>query len=183
MNSILFFAQAGGGMLDSAKETMHTFGVEWPLFLSQCISFAIVAFLLQKFAYKPIVDILEERRRRIEEGLANAEKIKRQLAESEQRYREILDKANADAQRMIDEARQSAGAVAERRTQQAIAEAEGIIAKAREATSLEHDRMLAELRREVGRLVLDTTSKVTGKVLNEDDQRRISEETARQVGA
>lgn len=181
MNSIFFLAQEGGGILDSATETMHAFGFEWPLFLSQCISFAIVAFMLQKFAYKPIINILEERRQRIAEGLANAEKIKQQLAESEQRYQEILTKANTEAQRMIDEARQSAGAVAERRTQQAISEAEGIVAKAREATSLEHDRMLAELKREVGRLVLDTTSKVTGKVLNDDDQRRISEETARQV--
>jgi F-type H+-transporting ATPase subunit b len=183
MNSIYFLAQAGGGILDSAKQTATDFGFEWPLFLSQCISFAIVAFLLQKFAYKPIINILEERRQRIAEGLANADKIKQQLAETELRYQEILTKANTEAQRMIDEARQSASAVAERRTQQAISEAEGIIAKAREATSLEHDRMLSELKREVGRLVLDTTSKVTGKVLNDDDQRRISEETARQVAA
>ncbi len=181
MISIFFLAQAGGGIVDSAKETAQAFGFEWPLFLSQCISFAIVAFLLQKFAYKPIVTILEERRQRIAEGLANAEKIKRELAEAEKRYQEILDKANTEAQRMIDEARASASAVAERRTQQAISEAEGIIAKAREATELEHDRMLSELKREVGRLVLDTTSKVTGKVLTDDDQRRISEETAQQV--
>src|SRR5581483_7947781 len=181
MISIFFLAQAGGGIVDSAKETAQAFGFEWPLFLSQCISFAIVAFLLQKFAYKPIVTILEERRQRIAEGLANAEKIKRERAEAEKRYQEILDKANTEAQRMIDEARASASAVAERRTQQAISEAEGIIAKAREATELEHDRMLSELKREVGRLVLDTTSKVTGKVLTDDDQRRISEETAQQV--
>ena len=48
---------------------------------------------------------------------------------------------------------------------------------------LEHDRMLSELKREVGRLVIDTTSKVTGKVLTTEDQRRLSEETARQVAA
>lgn len=184
MNSIFFFAEAaGGGILDSVQETGRIFGFEWPLFLSQCISFAIVAFLLQKFAYKPIIIILEERRQRIAEGLANAEKIKQQLAESEARYQEILTKANTEAQRMIDEARTSASAVAERRTLQAVTEAEGILAKAREATAREHDRMLTELKREVGRLVLDTTSKVTGKVLTPDDQRRISEETARQVAA
>ena len=183
MTSIFLLAQAGGGILDSARQTATDFGFEWPLFLSQCISFAIVAFMLQKFAYKPIIDILEERRKRIADGLANAEKIKQQLADSEKRYQQILDKANVEAQRMIDEARQSASAVAERRTQQAISEAEAIVLKAREATSLEHDRMLSDLKREVGRLVLDTTSKVTGKVLNSEDQRRISEETARQVAA
>ena len=165
------------------RDTAEKFGFNWWLFLSQCISFAIVAFLLQKFAYKPIINVLEERRQRIREGLENAERIKRELAEAEKRYQDILTNANTEAQRMIEEARASAGAVAERRTQQAISEAEGIIVKAREATQLEHDRMLSELKREVGRLVIDTTSKVTGKVLSPEDQRRLSEETARQVAA
>ncbi len=66
------------------------------------------------------------------------------------RKSDILARANAEAQRMIEEARASAAAVAERKTQQAIAEAEQIVAKAHEATRIEHDRMLAELKREVG---------------------------------
>jgi len=179
--NLIFLAAAEGGALESAKETALQFGFNWWLFLSQCISFGIVALLLQKFAYKPILNVLEERRQRIQEGLANAAKIKEQLAESEQRYQEILSKANAEAQKMIDEARQSAAALAEKRSQQAINEAEQILAKAREATKVEHDRVLAELKREVGRLVVETTAKVTGKVLTMQDQERISQETIRQV--
>ena len=104
------------------------------------ISFCIVAFLLRRFAYKPILAVLEERRRKIEEGQLNAEKIKQQLAEAEKRYQEILAKANADAQRMIDEARESAAHLSERKQQEAIAAAEQILAKAREAAALEHER-------------------------------------------
>lgn len=181
--SFLFLAQAGGGILESARETGEQFGFNWWLFLSQCISFALVALILQKFAYRPIINVLEERRQRIAESLQNAEKIKQQLAESERRYQETLSRANAEAQRMIDEARASAAAVADRRTQQAITEAEGILAKAREAAALERERTISEAKREIGRLVVDTTAKVTGKVLTSDDQRRISEETARQVAA
>lgn len=170
-------------LIDSGKEVGRVFGVDaWTLF-SQIISFCIVAFLLQKLAYKPILNVLEERRKKIAEGLANAEKIKVQLAESEARVQEILTKANADAQRMIDEARASAQAVADKRTQQAIAEAEQIIAKAREATGIERDKIMAELKREVGRLVIDTTTRVTGKVLTQNDQKRINEEAAREVAA
>jgi len=179
--NLIFLAAAEGGALESAKETALQFGFNWWLFLSQCISFGIVALLLQKFAYKPILNVLEERRQRIQEGLANAAKIKEQLAESEQRYQEILSKANAEAQKMIDEARQSASALADKRSQQAIAEAEQILAKAREASKVEHDRVLAELKREVGRLVVETTSKVTGKVLTSQDQELISQETIRHV--
>ena len=159
------------------------FGFDWWMFLSQCISFIIVCFLLQKFAYKPILNVLEERRERIAEGLANAEKIKQQLADAEVRYNEILTRANADAQKMLDEAKAGAAALSERKTQQAISEAEQIIVKAREAAVAEHDRMLTELKREVGRLVINTTTKVTGKILTPEDQRRISEETATQVAS
>jgi len=165
------------------RDTADTFGWNPWLFLSQVISFVIVAFLLRRFAYKPILTVLEERRRTIEEGQLNAEKIKKELAEAEKRYQEILAKANADAQKMIDEARQSSAHLAERKEQEAIMTAEQILAKAREASILEHERTMAELKREIGRLVVDTTAKVTGKVLTSEDQRRLQEEAARYLAA
>ena len=165
------------------RDTADTFGWNVWLFLSQVVSFVIVAFLLRRFAYKPILTVLEERRQRIAEGLLNADKIKQQLAEAEQRYQEILAKGNGEAQKMIDEARASAGVIAERKQQEAIAAAEQILAKAREASVLEHERTMSQLKRELGRLVIDTTAKVTGKVLTPDDQRRLQEEASRQVSA
>jgi F-type H+-transporting ATPase subunit b len=183
MPCLLILAQASSGILDSVKETADTFGWNWRLFLSQVISFTIVALLLRRFAYKPILAVLEERRQRIAEGLLNAEKIKKQLAEAEQRYSEILAKANAEAQRMIDEARESGAHVAKRKEQEAIVAAEEIVAKAREASAIEHERTMAELKRELGRLVVDTTAKVTGKVLTPEDQRRLQEEAARQLAS
>jgi F-type H+-transporting ATPase subunit b len=133
------------GALDQARETAETFGFDWKIFFSQVISFVIVALVLRRFAYKPILGILEERRQRIAEGLLNAEKIKQQLAEAEQRHADILAKANAQAQKMIDEARDSAAHVAERKQQEAIVAAEQIVAKAREASAIEHERTMTEL--------------------------------------
>ncbi|HEY5036253.1 MAG TPA: F0F1 ATP synthase subunit B [Chthoniobacterales bacterium] len=164
-------------------ETAQNFGFDLKIFLSQVVSFIIVALLLKRFAYKPILAVLDERRQRIAEGLLNAEKIKQQLAEAEQRYQEILSKGNAEAQKMIDEARASAGVIAERKQQEAIVAAEQIIAKAREASTLEHERTMSQLKRELGRLVIDTTAKVTGKVLTPDDRRRLQEEASRQVAS
>jgi F-type H+-transporting ATPase subunit b len=165
------------------SEILQNFGVEWPKFAAQVLLFMIVYFVLNKYAFAPIIAMLEERRRRIEEGQLNAEKIKQQLADSEKHYAEILAKANADAQRLIDESRASSASIAERKQQQAIAEAEQILAKAREAAAFEREKMFTELKRELGRLVVDTTTKVTGKVLNADDQKRIAEESAREVAA
>src|SRR6266850_1998767 len=175
MNSIMFAGMIG----DTAK----AFGVDWPHLIAQIISFGIVALLLQRFAYKPVIDMLEERRKRIAEGLANAEKIKSELARAEAQRQEILGQANTQATRLIEEARAAAAKVQEAETQKAIAAAEQIIAKAREAAAQDHARMLAELRKEVGRLVVQTTATVTGKILTPDDQRRLAEETAKQVAA
>src|ERR1700720_678133 len=174
-------AAASGGFSEMVRDTAETFGWNPWLFFSQVISFAIVAFLLRRFAYKPILAVLEDRRRKIEEGMLNAEKIGKELAEAEKRYQEILAKANADAQRMIDEARESSAHLAERKQQEAIAAAEQIIAKAKEAAALEHERTMESMKRELGRLVVETTAKVTGKVLTSEDQKRLQEEAARQV--
>lgn len=163
------------------RDTAETFGWNPRLFFSQVVSFVIVALLLRRFAYKPILAVLEERRKQIEQAQLNAEKVKQQLAEAEQRYAEILAKANVQAQKMIDEARESAGHLADRKEQEAIAAAEQILAKAREASQLEHERTMAQLKRELGRLVVDTTAKVTGKVLTPEDQRRLQDEAARQI--
>src|SRR6266404_3277543 len=124
----MMIAAAAGGFSDMLRDTAETFGWNPWLFFSQVISFVIVALLLRRFAYRPILAVLEDRRRRIEEGQLNAEKIKRQLDEAEKRYAEILAKANADAQKMIDEARESSAHLAERKQQEAIALASRAVA-------------------------------------------------------
>jgi F-type H+-transporting ATPase subunit b len=185
MTYIPFLAADGivDSLAESARTTGETFGFNAWLFFSQIVSFVLVAAILQHFAYRPILKVLEERRKKIADGLANAEKIKQQLTESEKRYQEILTKANADAQRMIDEARASAQALSDKKAQQAISEAEQIIVKARETARIEREKMFTDLKREVGRLVVSTTAKVTGKVLSNDDQKRLSDEASREVAA
>ena len=179
----LLFLATTGSVMDTVRDTAETFGWDPKLFFSQVLSFIIVAFLLLKFAYKPILAVLEQRRQQIAQAHLNAEKIKQQLAEAEQRHAEILAKANAEAQKMIEEARSSASHLADRKQQEAITAAEQILAKAREASAIEHERTMTQLKRELGRLVVDTTAKVTGKVLTPDDQRRLQEEAARTFSA
>jgi F-type H+-transporting ATPase subunit b len=162
---------------------MVKFAWDLPHFIAQVISFSIVAFLLTKFAYKPILKVLGERRQQIADGLENADKIKQELARTQSMRQEVLDKANVQATTLIEEARAAAARVREVETQKAVAEAEQIITKAREATTLERAKMLVDLKRELGLLVVRTTSAVTGKILTADDQQRLAEETRRQLAA
>lgn len=162
-------------------DILNSVGFEWREFLAQLFNFAIVLFVLWRFAYRPVLAMLKERSDRIAESITNAEKIKTELAKTETSRQEILDKAASQANKMIEEARTAAARVQEQETQKAIAQAEQIIAKAREATEADHARMLADLKREVGMLVVKTTANVTGKVLTPEDQRRLAEEARQQL--
>ena len=175
--ALLATLQSGGRVETLTK----TFGVDWPHLGAQIISFSIVCAVLYRWAYKPVLKMLEERRQQIALGQANAEKIQSELDKTESMRQEVLQKANGQATRLIEDAHQAAARVQERETQKAIAQAQQIIAKAQEAAAQEHSRMLSDLKREVGRLVVQTTAAVAGRVLTPEDQRRLAEETARQV--
>jgi F-type H+-transporting ATPase subunit b len=176
--ALVAMAAGGGGRIG---EIASTFGVDWPHLMAQIISFCIVCALLQRFAYKPVLKVLQDRRQQIAQGLADAQKMKADLAQTEMRRQEILMQANAQASQMIDEAHAAAARVQQQETQKAIAAAEQIIVKARETTEKEHARMFAELKRELGRLVVQTTATVTGKILTPEDQRRLAEEASRRL--
>jgi len=161
------------------EQTLQSLGIYWPKLLAQTVNFAIVMFVLWRFAYRPVLKMLEERRQRVAEAMINAEKAREELAKTEGQRAQVLAETNAQANKMIEEARAAAAKVREQETQKAIKEAEQIVAKAREAAALERTRMLADVKRELGRLVIATTSKVTGKVLTSEDQRRLTEETTK----
>lgn len=181
MNTFVLLAdQSGGGQLE---QIARTFGVDWQHLIAQIISFGIVCFVLYRFAYRPVLAILEKRRQQIAEGLSNAEHIKAELARTEAQRQEKMAEVDAQATKMIEEARAAAKRVQELETQKAIAAAEQILVKAREAAERDHDRMLAELKREVGRLVVQTTATVTGKILTPEDQQRLAEEAAKQLAS
>ena len=174
---LLAEASTGGGV----QQIAETFGVDWPHLLSQIVSFAIVCLLLQRFAYKPIVKLLEERRSQIAEGIAEREKIKNELAQAQARRQEIMVNADAEASALVEEAHTAAAAVRQLETQKAMAEAEQIVVKSRELAVQEHARMLRALKGELGALVVQATSVATGKVLTADDQKRLAQETLNQV--
>ena len=94
----------------------RTFGVDWPHLVAQIVSFCIVCALLYRFAYRPVLKMLEERRQQIALGLANAEKIKAELDRTEAQRQEVMMRANGEATRLIEEARAAAARVQEQET-------------------------------------------------------------------
>jgi len=184
MEQLILFAAAGaGGLGDIARSTAQQFGLNWGLFTAQLISVSVCMALLHRFAYKPILRTLEERRQRIAEGLANADRIKEELAKTEEARQEIMAKANTEATQLIEQARELAAKVQEKESQRAVVAAEQIVAKAREAMAADREQMFIELRNEVGRLVVETTAKVSGKVLTTEDQQRLISDANKELAA
>jgi len=176
---LAFLVEAhSGGRVEAIT---RTFGVDWQHLGAQIISFCILCAVLHRWAYQPILKMLDERRQQIALGQANAERIKAELDKTERMRREVLQKANAEAARLVKDAHAAAARVQERESQKAIAAAQQMIAKAQEAAAQEHIRMLAQVKQELGRLIVQTAATVTGKILTAEDQRRLAEETVRQL--
>ena len=169
--------------MDQVTRIASTFGVDWTHLGAQIISFSIVCAVLYALAYKPILRMLEARRAQIAAGLANAEKIKAELARIDSERREVLIKADAEGKRLIEEARAAAARLGAEEQRKAISAAEQVLVRAREATERERAHMLAEVRHEIGRLVVQTTASVTGKILTAEDHRRLAEETASRLAS
>jgi F-type H+-transporting ATPase subunit b len=166
-------AAAEAGAFETLK---GTFGIHGSFLVAQVINFFLVIFILKKFAFGPIQEMLAQRRARIAEGEAKLTQIQQQLAESEKTSAAAIAKANEDAVRLINEARASAAALSEQKAQEAISSAQQILAKAEAAAKAERAAIAAELKKEFGRLVTATTTQVTGKILTADDQARINQE-------
>ena len=121
MNALVLMAETSGGQVE---QIARTFGVDWPHLIAQIISFSIVCLLLYRFAYKRVLQALEERRRIIAQGQANSEKIKVELEQIEARRQEVLAQASAQANRFIEEAHAAAARLKEQETRKAIAAAQ-----------------------------------------------------------
>jgi len=180
MTALLLLAAQSDGQGGGIAQT---FGVDWPHLVAQIISFGLVCAILYRFAYRPVLAMLAERRTQIAQGLANAEKIKLELDRTEAQRQYVMSYAHGQAAKVIEEARAAGAHLLAQETQKAGAAAEQIVAKSREAAAQDRDRMLGDLRREVGQLVVQTTAAVAGKVLTAADQRRLADETAKTLAA
>src|SRR3954447_22348527 len=144
-------AAEGAGKIE---QIASTFGVDWVHLGAQIVSFSVVCAVLYALAYKPILRLLEARREQIATGLANAEKIRVELAAIAAERRKVLLKADAEGKRLLQDVRAAAARVGAQEIQKAVAAADELLIRAREANERERAQMLAELRHEVGRLVV-----------------------------
>ncbi|WOO42279.1 F0F1 ATP synthase subunit B [Rubellicoccus peritrichatus] len=172
-----------GEVVGEANTLAGQFGVDWTFFIAQSINFVIVAAILWYFAFKPVIKTLEERKQKINDGLQFAEEMKVRLSDTEKQAAEKLRDASEEAANIVKEARENASSFVEKQTQEAVQQAEHIVAKAKEAMEQERKQMLAEIREEVAQLVVQTSAKVLDRELSADEKGRFSETAAKEIYA
>jgi F-type H+-transporting ATPase subunit b len=174
-------APASGSAIDIIQGIFGPFGVKPYFLVAQIINFVVVCYLINRFAFKPILANLDERQKKIAEGLQYTEDMKLKLADAKNKHAEILRRAAADAHQIETNARNAAKRIVDKATAAAAQQAESIIKNGEAAVALERLQMLAELRREVAQLVLDTTSRVLARDLTPDERSRFSTTAAQDL--
>jgi F-type H+-transporting ATPase subunit b len=170
-----------GGPLDGIIQIGRDFAINGPSILAQIVNFSVVAFILWRFAFKPVLATIAERQQKIAAGLKYAEEMKTQLEAAQQQSAALLKNAQLEATKVIEESRKTAKELSDKFQKEATDRANGIITKAQQAIELEHKKMLAEARTEIARLVVSTTERVLAKKLTDADRAGFNDAAAREL--
>jgi F-type H+-transporting ATPase subunit b len=135
-------------------EALHTLGIDWKVIIAQIINFGILIAVLTKLLYRPILTMLEQRRRRIEESLKKADEIDLKVAKIEEEMSHKRAQAKAEAASILGEARETAGKDRESLLLAAATEADRVKAAGREQVEIERQAMVDETKARVGKLAL-----------------------------
>ena len=157
-------------------EFFEAFGVDLPKLIFQIVNFLLLLYLLNRFLFKRVFALLDERQARISKGLEDAEAAARDrelaraerdaaLAEARKEAAEMLARAN----KIADDTRKEILAAAK-------ADAEQVTERAREEINAEKERAMAELRAEVADLALAAAGKLVRREMDTDTQRRLVED-------
>lgn len=147
----------------------------------QAFNFLILLFLLQRFAYRPLLRVMDERSSRIRNDLDEARRLREEGERDRETYRQQLNRARDEARSILEEANN----VSARIREQAIIDAEQqnavTLQRARDEIQREKTQAISELRREVGDLAIQVATQVVGRSLDSGDQRRLVDEALAQV--
>lgn len=157
---------------------MEKLGINWALFIAQLVNVILLVWLLSRFLYQPVINMLNERTKRIQDNLQNDEQIKKQLENAKRDYDAEIAKARQEAASIVGQAQERARVQEQEIIAQARQEAERIRADAREQSLRERDQMVAELKGQVADLVTTTATRVLGAELKSNHDRLIEESLA-----
>ena len=163
-------------------EVFKNFGIQPTLLFGQIVNFVIILFLLRKFFYGKIVDMLELRRNKIEESLKNAQLIEENLQKTKEDSAKILEDAQKNAQILIENAKKEAENISAKASDEARKTIEEALINAKAQIAAQHLQMQKQLEKETLSLVVDIVKKVLGKNLKDKEKLEITKAAIGEIG-
>jgi F-type H+-transporting ATPase subunit b len=151
-------------------------GVNIPTLVAQIVNFTVLILLLRLFAYKPILGMLDERKRKIAEGLAAADQGREREVEANKAAQEQIDTARREGQAIVQQAQQVGQRLQEEARQAAQTQADALLERARTEIQMERDNAITSLRREFAELAISAAEKVIGQSLDRSAHQRLINE-------
>lgn len=162
-------------------DILNNFGIRPTLLIAQIVNFVIILFLLKKFFYKPILKVLDDRKKRIEQSLKNADAIEEKLGKTEEQSSKIIQDAQLQAQNLIAEAKKEAEIISQKATQDARLTAEEFLSNAKIQLEAERLQMQEKLEKETLELVAVVVKKVLKRSLKPGEKQELTTSSAHEI--
>ncbi|MBI2334577.1 F0F1 ATP synthase subunit B [Candidatus Daviesbacteria bacterium] len=162
-------------------EILKDFGINPLLLAAQVVNFFILLFILKRFLYKPVLKVLEERKKRIEESLKQAEEIEKKLQATEEQSEKIIAKSLQQAQKILDETKQAAARMLEGAKETSAEIISDANVKASEIVKIRQVMLEQQIREHAGDLIILAFEKIIGKRLTGKEQKEIIEEEMKNI--
>jgi len=152
---------------------LRSLGIDLPSVVWHLINFLILIVILQRFIYKPILNMLDARATRIRESMEQAERVRAETAAIEERSRGVLDEARREAQDILATANRNSERILSEARQTAQQEAEHIVERARQDLTRERDQAFQELRQQIADLAVLAAGHVVQRSLDDAAHRQL----------
>ena len=160
---------------------LKDFGIQPTLLVAQIVNFLLILFLLKKFFYKPIIKLLDDRKKKIEESLKNAEVIEERLKQTEEKSAQIIEEARRNSQNLITESKKEADRILTQAAIEVRKSAEQTILDAQAQISLQKVEMKKELEKETLSLVVAVVNKVLGRTVSPKEKQVLTSRAASEI--
>jgi F-type H+-transporting ATPase subunit b len=148
------------------SELFSKLGIDWKLLIANTITFFIVLWVLRKFAFRPIMDVLEKRQKTVNDGLSAAQRSSEELAAIQEDKKEVLKAAKSEALAIVNEAKKQGEAMKAKLAADAQAEAAATLEKTKKLLERERESMVQAAKTELADLVISASEKVIGATMD-----------------
>lgn len=170
MFEVVYAATEAVGEAESVGGPIGALGINLKLFIAQLINFAVILFVLWRWAYRPLLRVMHERQKTIQDSLDNAKKIETRLGQAEQEYQEKIRAARKEAAAVMQQAEQDAVAVATAMKEKTEGEVAKLVTAAKVTIAEEKEAAVRDVRAHAAGLIAGAVEKILGETMDEKRQ-------------